>query len=128
MQVNSPFHTVIPVNCRKITRMTLPVNSKMHCSHRQRRSVFFLVKHHSHIHFKIQVNSVTSLIRNESHLGVVFVNMKGYTWAVFLLMFIIVDDFKPNYTAQSKCVIYVRNLIGPEALNFSFQRLWIGPE
>uniref|UniRef100_A0A8C1Z2M6 Sortilin related VPS10 domain containing receptor 3b n=1 Tax=Cyprinus carpio TaxID=7962 RepID=A0A8C1Z2M6_CYPCA len=31
----SPFHTVIPVNCHKITRTTLPVNSKMHCSQRQ---------------------------------------------------------------------------------------------
>ncbi len=31
---NKPFHTVIPVNCHKITGTTLPVNSKMCCSHR----------------------------------------------------------------------------------------------
>ncbi len=30
---NSPFHTVIPVNCHKITGTTLPVNPKMCCSH-----------------------------------------------------------------------------------------------
>ncbi len=49
---------------------------------------FFPVKHHSHIGFKLPVNSLASLTRNDLCLyGVVFVNMKGYTRSVFLLMF-----------------------------------------
>ncbi len=44
--------------CCKITRTTLPVNSIMHTD-----NVFFPVKHHSQISFKLPVNSVTSLTR-----------------------------------------------------------------
>ncbi len=78
----------------------------MCCSHRQQHSVFFPEKHHSHIHSKILVNSVTSLTSKWLHLfflfyfyiieqyqftnsnraALVFVNMEGYMRWVFLLM------------------------------------------
>ncbi len=60
--------------------MTLPVYIKMCCSHRQWRSVFLPVKHHSQIGFKISVYSVISLTENDHKTAappsVVFVNTR----------------------------------------------------
>ncbi len=111
-------HTVIPVNCHKITRTILQVNTKMQCSHRQWRSLFLPVKHHSHISFKIPVNTLTSLTRNDllTAVSLCCVCKHGgvYVVSVFVDVFtvsnihihaaafgvdIILDNFKPNCTA-----------------------------
>jgi len=52
-----PFYTAIPVNYHKITRMTLPVNTQICWSHKQRCSGCLPVRDYSHISTKIPVNS-----------------------------------------------------------------------
>lgn len=81
------FHTPLPVNCCKITRMALPANTKTGNDITFFFLFFLLVKHLSHISFKILVNFVTSFTRNNLLTAVppsvVFVNIESYTKSVF---------------------------------------------
>ncbi len=136
----SPFHTVIPVILWQFTGKTLLVNTKLHywlhlfASEAPFTHQFQIVNHFGHIITqKWPLNSCASECCICKH--------RMYTRSVFLFLcqmstfmkrfwarHIIPGDFKPNYTAQRKCVIYFRTaMLGPERLNFDFQWLWISP-
>ncbi len=101
--INSPIHTVIPVNCCNITGTTLPVNTEM----RHAIAVHFFTSKDSHISFKLLVNS-DNITQKWPLKGCVskccVCKHEGYTRYEDVEL----HNFKPNYIMRGKFTICIR--------------------
>ncbi len=91
--VISPYHTVIPVNCRKITSNDFTGKYKNVLF--TQATTFHLFTGKAPFTHQFQNTSkfwIRNYLLTAAAPGVVFVNMEGYTWSVFLFMFHFVSN------------------------------------